>query len=286
MANPDSGRPGDQPLFEGTRRRHGSRRPSPVVWAVVVLVLAAAGVGGWYWYRSRQAPAPGPVPAATGPADTVSRPAIPAVEPLDLPPLEASDSTVQRLVEGLSSHPRLAAWLATDDLVRRFVTTVANLAAGASPSRVGFLAPDEPFSVRDTAGRLVIDTASYRRYDLLTEAVASLDTEGSARLYRQLHPLFEDAWGELGIPDLTFDDAMARAMGNLLAVEVPDGPVEVEQDEAVYRFVDPEAEALTPAAKHLLRLGPRNARRIQAKLRELADAVGIVPRPVEAAGRG
>ncbi|MCL4837280.1 MAG: DUF3014 domain-containing protein, partial [Thermoanaerobaculia bacterium] len=43
-------------------------------------------------------------------------------------------------------------------------------------------------------------------------------------------------------------------------------------------FADPELEALPPAAKHLLRLGPDNARRVQEKLRALAAAVPLTPR--------
>ena len=36
---------------------------------------------------------------------------------------------------------------------------------------------------------------------------------------------------------------------------------------------------LSPAAKQLLRTGPDNVRRIQAKIRELAQALGITPLP-------
>ena len=42
-----------------------------------------------------------------------------------------------------------------------------------------------------------------------------------------------------------------------------------------YHFADPALEALSPAQKQLLRLGPGNARRVQAKLRELAPALGL-----------
>jgi hypothetical protein len=45
----------------------------------------------------------------------------------------------------------------------------------------------------------------------------------------------------------------------------------------VYEFADADMEARTPAEKHVLRLGPTNARRVQAKLRELAAALGIEP---------
>ncbi len=42
-----------------------------------------------------------------------------------------------------------------------------------------------------------------------------------------------------------------------------------------YRYVDPKLEALSPAQKQLLRMGPENAQKIQAKLRELAGVLGL-----------
>lgn len=195
---------------------------------------------------------------------------------LDLPRLDASDEFIRRVAEGLSARPGWASWLAADDLVRRFVASVVQVSSGSSPaSRLEHLAPQESFRVREFEGRTVIDPASYRRYDLLMATFVSLDEEGTARLYRQLHPLFEEAHRELGFPEDSFDEALARAVRTLLAVEVPEGPVEVEEDEGVYIFRDPELEALTPAEKQLIRMGPDNARRIQAKLRELADAMEI-----------
>ena len=48
-----------------------------------------------------------------------------------------------------------------------------------------------------------------------------------------------------------------------------------------FQFADPELEALSPAQKHLLRMGPRNMRLVQHKMREFARAAGLTqgPRP-------
>lgn len=279
MADPDNERLQDKPLFEGLASRHRSRRGAIIGWAAVLLLLAA-GLGGWLWWRSRGQSAGGPaVPSAEGTGAPAGGTTAQAPASLSLPPLESSDSLVRTLVAGLSARPQLSKWLVTNDLVQRFVSVVVDLAAGASPaSHVRFLAPGTPFTVRRANDQMVIDTASYRRYDMLTDVVVSLDTQGAARLYHELHPLFEEAYRKLGIRDRSFDETMAQAVGNLLAIKVPDGPIVVQpQGAAAYRFADPALEGLTPAAKHLLRLGPANARRIQEKLRQLADAAGIVP---------
>ncbi len=42
-----------------------------------------------------------------------------------------------------------------------------------------------------------------------------------------------------------------------------------------YEFVDPALESLSPAQKHLLRMGPDNARLVREKLREIADLLEL-----------
>ncbi|MGH7803806.1 MAG: DUF3014 domain-containing protein [Candidatus Binatia bacterium] len=42
-----------------------------------------------------------------------------------------------------------------------------------------------------------------------------------------------------------------------------------------YRFTDSRLEGLAPAEKHLVRMGPGNAKRVQAKVRELREALAL-----------
>jgi hypothetical protein len=279
MEDPGGGPTGgrNEPLFRGLKRRRESRR-SVVPLVLGLLVLVGIGVGVWYWLNVRRGPAPVADVPVSEPGDTPRTATGPSVPPLDLPELNESDDFLRELLLGLSGHPRWASWLVPDDLVRRFVTSVVNVAEGGSPrSHLRFLAPGQSFSARESGGRLVVDTASYHRYDLLTEAFVSLDTEAAAQFYRQLHPLFEEAHAELGLPDRTFDGSFALAVGNVLAVDVPEGATAIVQNEAVYEYVDGRFESMTPAEKHVLRLGPQNARLVQGKLRELIAALGITP---------
>jgi hypothetical protein len=142
-----------------------------------------------------------------------------------------------------------------------------------------FLAPKGAFTVVEKRGRTFVDPRSYARYDGLAEAVASLDTAGCARVYRQLEPLFEAASRELGVSEGGFSNALARASRKLLETPEPQGDVAVKRVVSavvVYEYADPKLEALTPAQKHLLRLGPANARQVKAKLRELTGALDLV----------
>ena len=47
-----------------------------------------------------------------------------------------------------------------------------------------------------------------------------------------------------------------------------------------FAFADPALEKLSPAQKHLLRMGPRNVRAIQHQLRAMAEALAP-PAPAE-----
>ncbi|MBZ0100678.1 MAG: DUF3014 domain-containing protein [Thermoanaerobaculia bacterium] len=131
------------------------------------------------------------------------------------------------------------------------------------------------FTTLGGANEATVDPASFRRHDLATAVFTSLDTAAAARLHRELTPLIDIAWSEIGEPGRRFDDVLATAIGRLVAVQVPDGPVAVVADGAVWQYADPALAALPAAEKHLLRLGPDNARAVQAKLRELAAALGL-----------
>ena len=162
----------------------------------------------------------------------------------------------------LSSHPRVAAWLTTDGLVRNFTVVVANVSEGRSPAtHLRTVAPSGQFRVVTQKGVQFVDARTYQRYDSLADAFASLDPAGSARLYATLKPRIEEAAGELGYPAGSFDRMLEKAIVSLLATPVPSEDLAVHPRGAVvYGYADEDLESLTGAQKHLLRMGPRNAR--------------------------
>ncbi|MGI9629224.1 MAG: DUF3014 domain-containing protein [Longimicrobiales bacterium] len=261
------------------QRRRGFNGPPTSVLVVVAAIVVGSGIAWWFGTRNRPEPTTMPAtPAVAAIQDTVTLET--AIPPLELPELSESDAFTRDVVATLSAHPRLAAWLATDDLVNRFVGAVVNLAGGRSPKEnVDFMAPEGAFEVRESAMGTVIAPASYRRYNTLTETLTSLDTEGGARLYYQLRPLFETSFNELGIPDWTFDDAMNQAFDNILEVPVTEGPVQVERSRTVYTYTNERLESATAAQKHLMRMGSQNAQRVQNKVRELREAIQALESP-------
>jgi len=271
----------DYELFK-TGDQHAPSRRYVGLWIVVALILGAALVTLLVLVWNRRATPP---PATTAHTEAAPRPARPLggeAEPIALPPLSETDALVRELVQKVSSHPRVAAWLATDDLIRDFTIGVANVAQGQSATRqLTMLRPSSSFQVVQRGNDLAIDPRSYRRYDGIAAATQSIDSAGIARVYATLKPRIEEAARELG--DASFDRTLERAIVQLLNTPVVDDPILVQTKGIGYSFVDFKLEALTSGQKHLLRTGPHNVRIIKESLRNIALALGIpedrLPKP-------
>jgi Protein of unknown function (DUF3014) len=250
---------------------------SPLPWILAsVLIAVAAGTTWFYFFSGRGSQQQSSATQAETAAAPATRPLGGPADAIPLPPLDETDALVRQLVSALSSHPAVAAWLATDDLLRGFTVAVDNIADGVTPARrLSALRPAGGFRVIDTDDDLSIDPRSYQRYAPLAGAIDSLDAEGTARLYSTLKPRIEDAYAELG-RDRSFDVALERAFVAMLQTPALDGEVRVVPRGAVlYAFENSRIEQLTAAQKQLARMGPGNVRAIQGKLRQLALALGI-----------
>jgi hypothetical protein len=264
---------------EEPRHRDIERR-SVGVWIAAALLIAAM-VAAIYIVVGRRS-APTELTGARAPVTTAAAPSAPAqplgANPLaiNLPPLGETDPLVRELVRGLSSHPSIAAWLATDNLVRNFTVVVANIADKRTPARhLSMLRPSSSFRVLERGDSVYIDPRSYERYNSLAAAAASIDPAGSARLYATVKPRIEEAYRELGVPDTPFDRVLENAIVVLLNTPVVEDPIRIEPRGIGYAFADPKLEALTPPQKQLMRTGSRNVRVIQDSLRKMAEALGI-----------
>jgi len=254
----------------------GSRGWLPwVLWALIPIGL------GLLWLSLRgdePSPPPSAAPSdAAAPTGAAPEEGAGVDEAVTLPPLAESDSFLRETLGKLSSHPFLASFLDADDLVRKIVVSVANMAEGASPAKqLLHVRPEERFAVIETSERIVADPQSYHRYDAPVELFASLDAGAVAALYRTLEPLLEEAHSELGLSERSgFRDTLSRAIDVLLAAPVVEGPIPLRAINVNYAFEDPALERLPPAQKHLLRIGPENTRRVQKKLTELKSAIGL-----------
>jgi hypothetical protein len=254
----------------------------PLFVAIGGLVVAGAvGIGAYALRGKPEAPTPTAPPTAPSSATTAAAPPparapdVSRVKPL--PGLEQSDPRTRELVLLTSSDPELQKWMATEGIARRFTAAVSNIAEGESPRAVlPFMAPQGAFQVVERNGKTFIAPESFARYDSVARVLKSLDTQLTINTYKALKPLFDQAFGEIGRPGQHFDETLSRAIQRMTDTPVPEGDIEVLDTPGVnYNYAAPELEQLSAAQKHLLRLGPTNARIVQAKLRELQTALEL-----------
>jgi hypothetical protein len=255
---------------------------------VIALAVAAVLVLAWLLLRPLDEPdevAPEPTgvveretardptrPAPTEPYVTDAQPETEPDAQVELPPLEDSDPFVREYLEPMDL-PR--PWLDQGGYVRRLAVLAENASRGLVPRRqLAFLAPNEPFVVARRDDRLFIDPVSYTRYDGYVERLEAIAPDRLAGLLSTLDPLLEAALLEVGVqapPGAVFTEAMRQA----LSVPVLEGDVELVQPGVMYRFADPELEALPQFHKQLLRMGPDNLTRFQAYLRQLSAEMNL-----------
>jgi Protein of unknown function (DUF3014) len=250
-------------------------RPARFVPAAIVLIILAVPAAYLLWpHRS----SPASVRVQTQQVTPRTHPE-PVAEPgadITLPPLDATDPLVRQLVSALSSHPTVTAWLTTDHLIQNFTLVTLTIAEGRSPAKqLTVIKPVGAFRAGVDGTTEYIDPASYQRYDRYADAIASVDARGAARLYATLKPRITEAYRQLGDPDGEFDPTLRRAIVELLRTPTVDGRVVLARKSVNYTFADPALESLSGAQRQFLRMGPRNVRLIQQKLREIAPYLGI-----------
>lgn len=184
--------------------------------------------------------------------------------------LDESDGLIRDLAKKLSYHPDLAQWLLADDLIKKFVAAVDNIANGDSPRKhVDFFTPEGEFKAVEKNGRHIADPASYARYSPVAGVFSSLNAQECVSLYRKFYPTIQQAYRDLGYPGGNFNKTLLQAIPELLGVPIIEGDILLEAKLLSFELAVPELENLSQAQKHLFRMGPQNIRIIQTKLREL-----------------
>ncbi|MDQ3170626.1 MAG: DUF3014 domain-containing protein [Acidobacteriota bacterium] len=267
-AGPPAHEPGGPP-----GRRGGTR---------AIAVVAIAGLLGAlvYFVWIARGPAPAAQPAPTTSTEVPLGATTPLALPDEpLPPLTASDTYIRRVVALLSSSPAVARWLASDALIQRTATAVEQAGDGRSPVEpFAFSRPGTRAATVDRAGSLVIDPASFRRWDDLASTIVSIDPRQAAELYRHVRPLFVETYRGMGHPDGNFDAAIGRAAGRVLETPVLQEPLVVEPRRGYVEHRSEALRALPGISRQLLLMGPANVQRLKNWTTAFLKAAAIEPR--------
>lgn len=269
---------------------------SSTSWIAPVVVLVMIAAAAWYLLK----PAP-PAPMAVAPVTTA--PAVvetKAAEPADkltpppagddklaeaaddagvdvgaetevaaaaLPPLDQSDEVVRTAFFALKWQPGLSSLFLNEEMIRRFVVQVDNIAQGRLIAEQAlFKGLSKDFAAKSKGQGYQLDKANYQRYQPYLNLLESVPPEQVAALYKQFYPLLQAAYLELGYPDQQFDDRLQHAIKVLLsAPEISDEP-DLTLPSVHYAFADAEIEQLGLAQKQMIRLGQANQQRLKLLL--------------------
>jgi hypothetical protein len=236
-------------------------------WIIGGAVVVALAIGAWFWLKREPAPEapPAPPPAAAEPAIKN-----PIVTPDDIDPNLSATEQVATLV----GTPRFESHFMPDDFVKKMVATIDSLARSDVAARMNPAKP--PAGKFTTAGEgdaIVLGAANYARYAPWIELVDSLDAQATAALYKRLYPQFQAAYENLGNPDAYFNDRVVEVIDHLLSAPEPPATIALVRPNVFYEFADPKLEAQSSGRKLLLRMGPGNAARVKAKLRQIRGLI-------------
>ena len=209
---------------------------------------------------------PVPVGQETAPSGDPACETIPAPE---LPPLGESDDFVRTQMDDC-----LAAVFPEDspiDILRRVGAVLENAARGEL-SRAGvalFEGPAGEFRIETRGDRHYIDEANFRRYDPVVNALTCVSPQRVASLVRLFRPLLAQSLRDLGLPEADVDAVVDDALREVLAVPLPQLPIEVVRTDKGYAYAHGKLEAASPLSKQLVRLGPDNLARLQRHVGEV-----------------
>lgn len=273
------------------------------LFAIVLVVLLSAG--GYYYYSGDsdspklipnapivlpEAPSSEPMTLESTPepttttdlpetpqtaTETTDSPATetePAVVVEPIPALAESDEFIHQKALAIINNNVVGSSLISQDLARQFVVFVDNLAQGELTRKVSPIkGPEKLFTVSEITNKVYLNPDSYHRYDAYATVIANMDEQSLMNTYKQLTPLFEEAFTELGYSNAKFNDRMLQAIKMLLAAPIIEEPIELNSISVNYQFVDPNLEALPSAQKLLIRMGPENTRKVKIALRKLEN---------------
>ncbi|MCF6434582.1 DUF3014 domain-containing protein [Pseudoalteromonas sp. MMG022] len=190
----------------------------------------------------------------------------------ELPALDNSDEVVKQSVAQLMSEKALAL-LVSDDMVRRGVVFVDNLAKGKiAEKHMPVKKPQEPFMALE--GDIVVtDPNSFERYTPYVDLLSSMSTAQIVRLFDRFKPLISQAYEEIGYDGEDFNLTLDKAITELLNTPIPKSNIPLIKDSVTYRYAYPEWEQLSEAQKQFLRMGPENMKKVKQRLEALQKSL-------------
>lgn len=297
----------NQPLNESVQE-NVSKASWPLI-AFIILVVIAIGVA-WQFTGNKPAPVVIETPTTEVVIEpepekeiVISEPMIeePKVETIEeevvlienpLPSLDESDEWLKIKLPEITWRKELLTLIIDEDMIRRFVVFTDNFSQGIvayehSPfvlPNVKFTPETDSVSFQDTVknngssetlleGKQNVwqwNESSSKRFSLYVDLLRSMDSESLVQWYIDVKPLIDEAYSELGYED-DFTNTLQDAITRVLDMELPKSSMALIQPSVMYKYANPQLEALPDTDKLLLRLGKENLLVMKSVLLELHE---------------
>ena len=253
---------------------------------MIAIALALAIAGGLTWYLRRATPVE-PVPDVSHALDVSDSPQVSPEYPsgpapdtdqdnavnhvIQQPPpetLEEADEFLRGEFEGEDTVTNDL--LSHDHIIDKVAAVADAIWRGENPSpSLNFLSPKGKLEVEYKDGSYYLSERNYSRYQPYLKALTSADEQRLVSTYLHLRPILRQAHAQLGNPHRQWDQLVDEVLQRLSEAKLPESDPQLVNTGSFYIFNDPELEALAPAHKVLIRMGPEQATQFQEKLKRL-----------------
>ena len=190
-----------------------------------------------------------------------------------MPALEYSDDSFRKELKNVSED--LLHWFTDESLIRKYIMIMNDLSQNQLLYKhVSFLKMSQQIVVKTDEKGLYLGNESYHRYDRLADAIDTINVEKGLGLYLVFRPLFKQVYDGFAYPnEYSLEDMFMKASASVIKAPIIETRISLRKHSIMYKFVDKKLEALDAVDKQMLRMGPENTKKIQAKLRQLVEAI-------------
>ena len=204
---------------------------------------------------------------------------------ITLPTLDESDAWLQQKIPEITWREELVSLIITEDMIRRFVVFTDNFSQGLiAYDHSPFVKPDKRLVIDESkpiTGKKAVwawDQQTSKRFDVYVDLLRSLNSSILVDSYFEFKPLIDEAYTELGY-DNDFTEVLQEAINRVLDLQLPTLPMNLTRTSVMYKFDNPELEALDDSDKFLLRIGKENLLIIKSMLLEVNEKLAVSDNP-------
>lgn len=189
-----------------------------------------------------------------------------------VPPLNQSDAPIKEAMQNDPHYSAITNWLTNDEIVRKTIVAVDNLAKGNVVAKYRPLNFSNKVLVVEQRGeQTFLDRRNFNRYNSWVDGLTTIEPSHWANWIKRYQPILDQAFGELGYKDQSFNARLNQALDQIIAAPMITTDIELTRPSVYYKYADPKIEKLPGIQKLMIRMGPENTVKVQRFAEALKD---------------